>query len=71
MDVRNPDSIKEAVDAIEAQIGLPSIVVNNAAGNFISPFERLSPNAFKVLSLLILLMHFAGWPLTLKNLKNL
>lgn len=26
--------------------GLPSIVINNAAGNFIAPSERLSPNAF-------------------------
>ena len=29
-----------------ADVGLPHIVINNAAGNFISPSERLSPNAF-------------------------
>jgi 2,4-dienoyl-CoA reductase len=26
---------------------LPDIVINNAAGNFICPSERLSPNAWK------------------------
>ena len=47
-DVRNPDSIKSAVDqAIEKAGGLPHVVINNAAGNFISPTQRLSPNAWK------------------------
>ncbi|XP_065064162.1 2,4-dienoyl-CoA reductase [(3E)-enoyl-CoA-producing], mitochondrial-like [Rhopilema esculentum] len=46
-DVRDPESVKAALDAVEAELGLPNIVINNAAGNFISPFERLSPNAFK------------------------
>jgi len=43
MDVRDPQAVKEAVDQLEKDCGLPHIVVNNAAGNFISPFERLSP----------------------------
>ena len=35
------------MDRLEAECGaLPDIVINNAAGNFISPTERLSPNAF-------------------------
>ena len=34
---------------VESELGLPSVVVNNAAGNFISPTERLSPNAFKTI----------------------
>jgi len=34
---------------------LPSVVVNNAAGNFISPTERLSPNAFKTIVDIVLL----------------
>jgi len=49
MDVRDPQAVKEAVDQLEKDCGLPHIVVNNAAGNFISPFERLSPNAFKTI----------------------
>lgn len=49
MDVRDPQAVKEAVDQLEKAHGLPNIVINNAAGNFISPFERLSPNAFKTI----------------------
>lgn len=37
------------VDQVEEQLGLPNVVVNNAAGNFVSPTERLSPNAFKTI----------------------
>ena len=36
-------------DQVESEFGLPNVVVNNAAGNFISPTERLSPNAFKTI----------------------
>ena len=47
-DVRDPESIKSAVDqSIEQAGGLPHIIINNAAGNFISPTERLSANAWK------------------------
>lgn len=46
-DVRSVEDVKNAVDRLEAEWGLPDIVINNAAGNFISPTERLSPNAFK------------------------
>jgi len=49
LDIRNPDAVKEAVDRIETELGLPAVVVHNAAGNFISPFERLSPNAFQTI----------------------
>jgi len=47
LDVRDAGAIKEAVDKIEQEIGLPDVVLNNAAGNFISPTERLSANAFQ------------------------
>lgn len=33
-------------DTIQSTHGLPDIIVNNAAGNFIAPTERLSPKAF-------------------------
>ena len=56
-DVRVPEEVKAAVDACVEQLGglLPSIVVNNAAGNFISPTERLSPNAFRSVVDIVLL----------------
>ncbi|XP_023933675.1 2,4-dienoyl-CoA reductase, mitochondrial isoform X2 [Lingula anatina] len=47
MNVRDPESVKAAIDKMEEVCGLPHVVINNAAGNFISPTERLSPNAWK------------------------
>ena len=47
-DIRNLEHVKESITNCEKIFGdLPSIVINNAAGNFISPTERLSPNAVK------------------------
>jgi len=48
-DIRDPEAVKMAIDKVEKELGLPSVIVNNAAGNFISPTERLSPNAFKTI----------------------
>ena len=46
--MRDPDSIAAAVDSCVKECGsLPHMIVNNAAGNFICPFERLSPNAWR------------------------
>lgn len=46
-DVRDSEAVKSAVDECVSAFGLPNIVINNAAGNFISPSERLSPNAWR------------------------
>jgi len=48
-DVRDADAVKAAIDATVEKFGLPDVVINNAAGNFISPTERLSANAFKTI----------------------
>lgn len=45
-DVRDPLSVRDAIDQCIDTFGLPNIIINNAAGNFIAPTERLSPNAF-------------------------
>jgi NAD(P)-dependent dehydrogenase (short-subunit alcohol dehydrogenase family) len=45
-DVRDPEAVKAAFDAIEAQLGPANQLVNNAAGNFLSATEELSANAF-------------------------
>ncbi|XP_033124764.1 2,4-dienoyl-CoA reductase, mitochondrial-like [Anneissia japonica] len=47
VDVRDPEAVSAAVDNCVEVAGLPQVVINNAAGNFISPTERLSPNAWK------------------------
>jgi NAD(P)-dependent dehydrogenase (short-subunit alcohol dehydrogenase family) len=44
-DVRSPEEIREAVDYFYKEFGNIDILVNNAAGNFISPTENLSPHA--------------------------
>jgi NAD(P)-dependent dehydrogenase (short-subunit alcohol dehydrogenase family) len=44
-DVRDPAQIDELVDAVEQHYGSIDVLINNAAGNFISPTERLSPRA--------------------------
>ena len=49
MDIRDPLGVKAAVDRIESELGLPNVVIHNAAGNFISPTERLSANAFQTI----------------------
>ncbi len=46
-DIRQPEMITEAFDAIEAELGLPGTLINNAAGNFPVPAEDMSPNAWR------------------------
>jgi peroxisomal 2,4-dienoyl-CoA reductase len=45
-DVRNPEEVEKAIAATIAHFGKIDIVVNGAAGNFLSPAEALSPNGF-------------------------
>jgi NAD(P)-dependent dehydrogenase (short-subunit alcohol dehydrogenase family) len=46
-DVREPEQVNNMVDQTVNEFGKIDILLNNAAGNFISPTEDLSPNAFK------------------------
>ncbi len=46
-DVRDPDQVQSMVDQTVNELGPVDILLNNAAGNFISPTEDLSPNGFK------------------------
>jgi NAD(P)-dependent dehydrogenase (short-subunit alcohol dehydrogenase family) len=45
-DVRNPEEVEEVLNQAIKVFGKVDGLVNNAAGNFISPTERLSANAF-------------------------
>lgn len=45
-DVRNYDEVEALVKASVEKFGTVDVLLNNAAGNFISPTERLSANAF-------------------------
>uniref|UniRef100_A0AAY4BZH2 2,4-dienoyl-CoA reductase n=1 Tax=Denticeps clupeoides TaxID=299321 RepID=A0AAY4BZH2_9TELE len=52
--VRDPASVGAAVDSVVSQVGLPDVIINNAAGNFISPSEKLSANAWKTITDIVL-----------------
>lgn len=45
-DVRQYDQVEGVLEKIEEKFGQLDVLVNNAAGNFISPTERLSNKAF-------------------------
>lgn len=45
-DVRDFEQVTQMVHAAIAHFGRIDVLVNNAAGNFISPTERLTPSAF-------------------------
>jgi NAD(P)-dependent dehydrogenase (short-subunit alcohol dehydrogenase family) len=48
-DVRFPDEVENALAQTLARFGRVDSLVNSAAGNFVSPTERLSNNAFKLI----------------------
>lgn len=45
-DVRNYDEVENMLKTVLENYGRADVLLNNAAGNFISPTERLSANAF-------------------------
>jgi NAD(P)-dependent dehydrogenase (short-subunit alcohol dehydrogenase family) len=45
-DVRDIDQVEAMWERAKSELGQIHVVLNNAAGNFISPTERLSANAF-------------------------
>ena len=49
-DIRKPEMVTAAFDAVEAEFGLPAVLVNNAAGNFPVPAEDMSPNAWRAVA---------------------
>ncbi|XP_060905449.1 2,4-dienoyl-CoA reductase, mitochondrial [Labrus mixtus] len=53
-DVRDPQAVSHCVDQMETMTGLPDVIINNAAGNFVCPSERLSPNGWKSITDIVL-----------------
>src|SRR5262245_51206646 len=54
MDVRQPESIAGAFDAVERQLGPVGVLINNAAGNFPIAAEDLSPNGWRSVTDIVL-----------------
>ena len=48
-DVRSGEDVQRMIDETVTKLGPVSVLLNNAAGNFISPTERLSENAFRTI----------------------
>ena len=46
-DIRDFEAVERWVAAAEEELGPPTTLVNNAAGNFLAQTETLSPNAFR------------------------
>jgi NAD(P)-dependent dehydrogenase (short-subunit alcohol dehydrogenase family) len=45
-DVRDASQVDAALARVRESLGVPDILVNNAAGNFLCPSEELTPNGF-------------------------
>ena len=53
-DVRDAAQVTAAFDEVERMVGVPDVLVNNAAGNFPSAAEDLSPNAWRAVTQIVL-----------------
>jgi NAD(P)-dependent dehydrogenase (short-subunit alcohol dehydrogenase family) len=45
-DVRDAAQVDDALARVRETVGIPDILINNAAGNFLCPSEELTPNGF-------------------------
>jgi NAD(P)-dependent dehydrogenase (short-subunit alcohol dehydrogenase family) len=54
VDVRDADAVARAFDEVTAELGTPTILVNNAAGNFPVAAEELSPNGWRAVTQIVL-----------------
>jgi NAD(P)-dependent dehydrogenase (short-subunit alcohol dehydrogenase family) len=53
-DVRDPDLVEAAFDAVEAAAGPATVLINNAAGNFPAQAEAMSPKAWRAVTQIVL-----------------
>ena len=54
VDVSNYQDILSIKNNLKKENMLPDIIINNAAGNFFCPFEKLSPNGWKRINNIVL-----------------
>ena len=54
VDVSKYDEILKIKNSLQRENNLPDIIINNAAGNFLCPFEKLTPNGWKRINDIVL-----------------
>ncbi|HEX9766700.1 MAG TPA: SDR family oxidoreductase [Nitriliruptorales bacterium] len=54
VDIRDAEAVGAVVADVTDQLGLPTVLVNNAAGNFPVPAEDLSPNGWRAVTQIVL-----------------
>ncbi len=68
--VREADQVGRMVEQVRAEFGRLDVLVNNAAGNFIAPAERITPNGWRAVVGIVLdgtfLCSRASFPLLCK-----
>ena len=74
MDVRNNETVEEAIEFLNSEWGELDILVNNAAGNFVAPIASMSENAWRAVVDIVLDGTFrvskASYPLLRKAKKG-
>lgn len=53
-DVREPDQVEAVMELAEREFGALDMLVNNAAGNFLVPFDQMSRNAWNAVINIVL-----------------
>jgi NAD(P)-dependent dehydrogenase (short-subunit alcohol dehydrogenase family) len=53
-DIRDPEKVALGFEALQLAVGLPDVLINNAAGNFPVPAEDLSPNGWRAVTQIVL-----------------
>ena len=46
-DVRIPEQVDRAIETVRSEFGRLDVLINNAAGNFVAPAEKISPNGWR------------------------
>jgi len=46
-DVRVPEQVEHLIEAVRAEYGRLDVLINNAAGNFVAPAEKITANGWK------------------------
>ena len=47
VDIRHPDQVDRVMEAVEREYARLDVLVNNAAGNFAQPAEKITPNGWR------------------------